>query len=175
MHISDAIKVLVKQVPDPSKGLPDEIFYYISRTTPLVNVDLLVKDEKGRTLLSWRDDQYAGTGWHVPGGIIRFKETMETRILEVARTELKIDRIDFDPIPVELNQLIHPTRDIRGHFISILFKCFLQGEFVPKNRGLSKSDRGYQEWHNGCPDNLLKVQEMYRKHIARTEERQGRK
>jgi hypothetical protein len=84
LNLTDAISVLVKRVPDPSRGLPEEIFYYISRTTPLINVDLLIKDEKGRTLLSWRDDAYAGKGWHVPGGIVRFKESLETRIRRVA-------------------------------------------------------------------------------------------
>ena len=62
MNITDAIALLDEQVPNPSMGLPDELFHYISRTTPLVNVDLLIKDENGRTLLSWRDDQYAGKG-----------------------------------------------------------------------------------------------------------------
>ena len=80
MNITDAIGVLNKQVSNSSAGLPDELFYYISRITPLVNVDLLIKDESERTLLSWRDDQYCGKGWHVPGGIVRFKETMETMV-----------------------------------------------------------------------------------------------
>ena len=73
MNIVDAIKCLKQEVPNPSKGLPDDLFYYISSTTPIINVDLLIKDEKECALLAWRDDQYAGKGWHVPGGIIRFK------------------------------------------------------------------------------------------------------
>lgn len=76
MNIIDAIGILDKQAPNPSSGLPDELFFYISRVTPMVNVDLLIKDEDGRTLLSWRNDQYAGKGWHLPGGIVRFKETL---------------------------------------------------------------------------------------------------
>lgn len=164
MNISDAIAVLVEQVPNPSVGLPDEVFYYISRTTPLVNVDLLIKDEKERTLLSWRNDQYAGKGWHVLGGIVRFKETLETRVKKVAETEIGVD-IDFDIIPIAVNQCIHHDRDIRGHFISILYKCFLPGTFVPENKGLSHEDAGYLMWHDSCPDNLLKFHEMYRKYI----------
>ncbi|MFC2038927.1 NUDIX domain-containing protein [Chloroflexota bacterium] len=164
MNIADAIVVLNKQVPNPSAGLPDELFYYISTTTPLVNVDLLIKDENGRTLLSQRNDQYAGKGWHVPGGIVRFKETLETRVKKVAEAEIGID-ISFDTNPMALNQIIHPTRDIRAHFISFLYKCFLSGTFVPQNKGLSTTDSGYLMWHDSCPDNLIKVHEMYRKHI----------
>jgi colanic acid biosynthesis protein WcaH len=164
MNISDAISFLDKNVPNPSKGLPDEVFYYISKTTPLVNVDLLIKDENGRTLLAWRDDHLAGKGWHVPGGIIRFKETLETRIKKVAETEIGVN-ISFDKVPLVFNQIIHPERNVRGHFISILYKCFLSSEFVPTNEGLSDKDRGYLMWHNFCPDNLLKYHEIYRKYI----------
>ena len=164
MNIADAIAFLNKQVPNPSEGLPDEVFFYISRMTPLVNVDLLIKDENGRTLLSWRDDKYSGKGWHVPGGIVRFKETLETRIKKVAETEIGAD-ISFDPIPMALNQFIHPEFDARNHFVSILYKCFLPGTFVPQNKGLTNKDRGYLMWHDSCPVNLIKCHEIYRKYI----------
>jgi colanic acid biosynthesis protein WcaH len=38
---------------------------------------------KGRTLLTWRDDESFGAGWHVPGGIIRYKETAADRIVRL--------------------------------------------------------------------------------------------
>jgi colanic acid biosynthesis protein WcaH len=160
MNITDAIVFLSKQVPNPSEGLPDELFYYVSQITPLVNIDLLIKDEKGRTLLAWRDDQYAGKGWHVPGGIVRFKETFETRIKKIAETEIGTN-VSFDPIPMALNQLIHHERDIRGHFISILYKCFLPSTFIPENKGLSPGKKGYLKWHDFCPDNLIKYHKIY--------------
>lgn len=164
MNISDAISFLSREVPNPSEGLPDELFYYISRTTPLVNVDLLIKDEKGRTLLAWRDDIYAGKGWHIPGGIVRFKERLETRIEKVAESEIG-SSISFDSVPVALNQLIHTERDVRSHFISILYRCFLSSEFIPGNKGLTDRDRGYLMWHDSCPDNLLAYHEIYRSYI----------
>lgn len=164
MNIRDAIAVLNKEVPNPSAGLPDEVFFYISKTTPLVNVDLLIKDEKGRTLLSWRNDQYSGKGWYVPGGIVRFKETLETRVKKVAEAEIGLD-IDFDKTPIAVNQCIHHEHDVRSHFISILYKCFLCGTFIPENKGLSHEDAGYLMWHDCCPDNLIKFHEMYRKYI----------
>ena len=164
MNIIDAISVLENEVPDPSKGLPDELFYYISKTTPLINVDLLIKDENGRTLLSWRDDKFCGKGWHVPGGIIRFKESMETRVRKVAEMEIGVD-IEFDSEPIDIKQCIHHEREVRSHLISILYKCHLPSTFVPKNKDLSELDIGYLKWHDGCPDNLLKVHEMYREYV----------
>lgn len=164
MSINEAIKFLEKQIPNPSVGLPEEVFLFISRLIPMVNVDLLIKDEKGRTLLSWRDDQYAGKGWHLPGGIVRFKEDLKKRVQKVAETEIQTV-IKFEPVPIAVNQVIC-KHDTRGHFISILYKCFLSSKFVPKNKGLTEKDKGYLKWHDSCPVNLVKVHEMYRKFIG---------
>lgn len=164
MNIIDAIAILDKCVLNPSKGLPNEIFFYISRTTPLINIDLLIKDELGRTLLSWRDDPLAGKGWHLPGGIVRFKETLETRIKKVAETEIGT-LMNFDFNPLAINQIIHKEYKNRAHFISILYKCSLSTSFVPKNKGLSNTDSGYLKWHSSCPNNLLKFQEFYKKYL----------
>jgi len=168
MNIADAIAILNKEVPDPTKGLTEELFCYISSTTPLVNVDLLIKNELGRTLLSWRDDSYCGKGWHLPGGIVRFKETLEARINKVAETEIGTD-ISFDTIPMALNQIICPERSIRAHFISILYRCFLPSTFIPQNRGLLITDKGYLKWHDCCPDNLLEVHRIYSKYITKVD------
>ena len=163
MNVHGAIRFLDRQISNPSLGLPEEIFLFISRTTPLVNVDLLIKDENGRVLLSWRDDQYCGKGWHVPGGIVRFKEKLETRLQKIVETEIGA-KVEFDPVPIAINQMIG-ERNTRGHFISILYKCFLSGKFTPKNTGLSKNDKGYLMWHDFCPKNLIKVHEIYRNYI----------
>ena len=163
MNMHEAIKFLDKQIPNPSSGLPEEVFLFISRITPIVNVDLLIKDENGRVLLSWRDDQYAGTGWHIPGGVVRFKENLEKRLLKVAEAEIGAV-VEFDPVPIAINQLIC-NHNTRGHFISILYKCFLSNKYIPKNIGLSYKDPGYLMWHDSCPENLIKMQEIYRKYI----------
>jgi len=165
--IDGCIESLVAAVPDSSQGLPENIFYYVSRTTPLVNVDLLIKDEKGRTLLAWRNDPYAGQGWHVPGGIVRFKEKLETRVEKTAEIEIGTP-VRFDSVPIALHEIIHPERDVRGHFISFLYRCFLPGTFEPRNIGLSAKDAGYLQWHDRCPDDLIGVHEIYRRHIDET-------
>ncbi len=164
MNIADAIAILDKEVINPQIGLPDEVFYFISRITPLVNVDLLIKDENGRTLLSWRDEKYTGEGWHLPGGIVRFKETLETRVKKVAESEIGAE-VKFDPNPIAVNQIINKEQKIRGHFISILYKCSLPAAFVPENKGIFNTDPGYLTWHDTCPNNLLKFHEIYRKFL----------
>ncbi|MEI7429021.1 MAG: NUDIX domain-containing protein [Betaproteobacteria bacterium] len=163
-HISNAVRTLVEAVPDPRRGLPDEVFYYISQTTPFVNVDLLIQDERGRTLLAWRDDEHAGTGWHIPGGIVRFKEAIAERIRKVALSEIGT-KVDFNPEPMALNEMIHHDRDLRGHFISLLYRCHLDSSFIPANHALTPVDAGYLQWHESCPDNMITYHDVYRKYI----------
>ncbi|MDR3567534.1 MAG: hypothetical protein P4L43_05860 [Syntrophobacteraceae bacterium] len=125
---------------------------------------MLINDENGPTLLSWRNDPHAGTGWQVPGGIVRFKETFEERIGKVAESEIGRE-VRFEPAPIALHQVILRDRDLRGHFISLLFQCFVPATFLPANIGLAPEEAGYPMWHERCPANLLQVQDMYRKFI----------
>lgn len=166
LTIAKAVNFLESQVPNPTAGLPDEIFYYISRTTPLINVDLLIKDEKGRMLLSWRDDQYSGIGWHLPGGIIRHKETMETRLQKVALDEIGTE-VKYSSSPIDVKEIILPDRKKRSHFISFVFDCFLDSTFIPDNKDLSPKDPGFLQWHEFCPNDLLPCHEMYRKYLEK--------
>ena len=163
MNICNAIKFLEQSIPDAVSGLPEEIFLFVTRITPMVNVDLLIKDEKNRTLLSWRDDPYSGKGWHVLGGIVRFKEKLIERVRKVAEIEIGTE-IEFEPVPIAINEIILP-QSTRGHFISFLYKGFLSGNFVPDNCGLTENENGFLKWHQGCPSNLIKVHEIYRKYI----------
>lgn len=162
MNLNQAIKCIEKQIKDPKVGLPEEVFLLVSRLTPLVNVDLLIKDENGRILLSWRDDIH-GAGWHIPGGIIRFKEHLEDRLKKVAIKEIGTE-VKFDPIPIAFNEIILKHNN-RGHFMSFLYKCFLPSSYIPDNGELKEKDAGYLKWHDFCPKNLIKVHEIYKKFI----------
>jgi len=163
MTVVEAIRFLETQVEDPRVGLPDDIFYFLTRLTPMINVDLLVKDCEGRCLLSWRDDEFTGTGWHVPGGIVRSKEPIEQRIVKVAESEIGAE-ISFDPKPIAINQIIAPHAT-RGHFISLLYSCSIKNSAEIRNDGRSEGDVGYIAWHETCPDNLVKYQDIYREFI----------
>ncbi len=143
------------------RGLPEELFLLISRHVPLVNVDLLVKDGQNRTLLTWRDDSIYGAGWHLPGGVIRFRETAAERVREVARIELGAEVV-FEPRPMDVAEIIDPARDTRGHSISLLYRCTLAG--APREdleyRGGAPA-AGQWKWHEHCPADLLPVHRVY--------------
>lgn len=165
MNIADAVAFLDQTVPDPSAGLPDALFFFISRKTPMVNVDLLIQDETGRTLLSWRDDRFCGRGWHIPGGIVRFKETLLHRVRKVGELEIGAT-VPFDPQPIAVNEIIAEETETRGHFISFLYRCRLRSSFVPRNGGLRPDCPGFLQWHRDCPADLISYQDIYREFIG---------
>jgi len=154
------VAALEAAIGPPEKGLPEDVFLFVSRVTPLVNVDLLVKDERGRTLLTWRDDELFGAGWHLPGGIIRYKESAFERIRACAREELGADiNCDREPLLVVESIGSHETR---GHHISLLYRCRLAGDPDPARE--ARSDRpasGEWRWHDRCPPDLLEAQRVY--------------
>lgn len=120
--ISDYIsEELYHKSINPRVGVGDEVFDAISCMTPIVNVDLLIYNEKGQALVTWRDDELCGTGWHLPGGVVRYKETIAERIQKTAIEELHCNVI-AEENPFEINEIFMP-QNIRGHFISFLFRC----------------------------------------------------
>ncbi len=165
METRIVIDWLESQIKNPSEGLPEDLFLFVTCITPMINVDLLIKNERNQTLLTWRDDGFYPAGWHVPGGIIRYKETLSDRIRAVAAGELGAE-IEFKPEPLAINQVIHPSRRTRGHFISLLYECALTSALDQNRRyerGIPKP--GEWAWHAQCPSDLIPVHAMYRKFI----------
>lgn len=166
--IRQAIATLQAAVGSATHGLPEEIFLFASSITPMLNVDLLIRDAVGRTLLTWRHDAFYGPGWHIPGGIIRFKETAAHRIAAVATGELGAE-VRFRPDPLCIRELFNTSRDIRGHFVSQLFACTLVSPLDPTRRFEPDAPRnGAWLWHDQAPANLIQAQECFRPFINPT-------
>ena len=103
------LQLLKKEVEksdiNPKDGIGEDLFLFVSSLTPIVNVDLLVYNSKGQFLLSYRDDRHCGRGWHIPGGCIRFRETIDERIKKVAYTELHLENIDYEKRPIKIFEI----------------------------------------------------------------------
>jgi len=159
MEIAAAIETLESAIGDPRRGLPLDVFHLVSRVAPLINVDLLVQ-ENGRTLLTWRDDEFFGAGWHVPGGIIRYKEKAADRVRQCAREELSCD-VAFDAEPILVTEFIREHNN-RGHFISLLYRCRLLTSLDDTRRATTDAPAaGEWRWHESCPPDLLEVHKPY--------------
>lgn len=147
---------------DPRAGLASEVFLLASQITPLLNVDLLIKNDFGQTLLTWRADEFYGPGWHVPGGIVRFKEKLSERIHKVALSELGCD-VSCGETPLALREVMAEQRNVRGHFLSLLFACRLLAPPAPALKFSPEMPmNGQWRWHEHCPADLIREHEMYR-------------
>lgn len=165
MSLEDHIRGIEAAVGDPTKGLPQEVFDLIGRLTPVVNVDLLIRNDQRETLLTWRHDELY-LGWHVPGGVIRFRERMADRIAAVAKLELGATVRLLQPDPVAIHEIIQPARRARGHFISFLFECELTSPLDESCtfRG-GPPQHGQWAWHTVYPPAMIGSHEMYRRFI----------
>jgi ADP-ribose pyrophosphatase YjhB (NUDIX family) len=165
MDCGDHLRALESFIPDPRQGLPEDVFLFVSRLTPLVNVDLLIQDNRGSTLLTWRDDGSSPAGWHVPGGIVRYLEPAAQRIRAVARGELHAE-VAFDPSPLALHELIDPTREVRGHFLSLLFRCRLLTPLEPLRRHDPANPKPDSwAWHASFPERMIPAHGIYRRFL----------
>ncbi|MCX7946511.1 MAG: NUDIX domain-containing protein [Hydrogenophilus sp.] len=152
---------LAERRPNGEGGLPEPLFLFISRYTPLVNVDLLIRDEAGNLLLTWRADRFYGPGWHLPGGIVRYKERLIDRLHAVAHLELGATIEPLSP-PIGPFELFARHRDERGHFLSFLWPVRLLTPPCAPAAERGNPTPGAWAWHPQVPENLLPEQECYR-------------
>jgi colanic acid biosynthesis protein WcaH len=71
-----------------SSPLPIETFRTVVASTPLVSIDLLVRDGEGRYLVGQRRNPPARDSWFVPGGRIRKNERLAQALRRLCEEEL---------------------------------------------------------------------------------------
>ena len=164
MELMELLSQVKMYIENPTKGLPEEVFLFATEITPMVNVDLLIRDEEGRILLSWREDEFCGCGWHVPGGIVRLKETFEERIQKTALKEIGCT-VEHSLKPIDVIPIIHKNQVTRGHFITFIYECKIPIGQVVTNENKCPGSVGYLEWHSKYPKNMILVHDFYKKHF----------
>lgn len=68
-------------------------FLDVVRLTPLVAIDLIVRDAEARVLIGHRRNRPARDTWFVPGGRIHKDETLDAAFARIADAELGIARL----------------------------------------------------------------------------------
>ena len=67
-----------------------ETFKTVVASTPLVSIDLVVKNKQGQVLLGLRNNRPAQGYWFVPGGRIRKDESMKDAFSRLVSAELGV-------------------------------------------------------------------------------------
>lgn len=160
--MENSLQEILKAVGDPKNGLPEAVFAFAASVVPMVNVDLLIRDKQGRILLAWREDKFCGGVWHIPGGIVRFKETLLHRVEQVALTEIG-QPVHANPVPLAINEIMSAHQE-RGHFISFLYECRLTEDLkIFEKTVWEDGDLG---WFLKCPSGFISCQaEVYQKYF----------
>lgn len=152
---------LQKEIINPCDGLPEDLFLFSTTLAPVANVDLFITDTERRILLSWREDEHYGKGWHIPGGCLRIKETMESRIQKTAVKEVGCE-VSYNSQPLVVKELILKNERPwlknqleRSHNISVLFECKLPRGYTIHNDSKDEHTAGFLRWFDHVPEDLL--------------------
>jgi colanic acid biosynthesis protein WcaH len=70
--------------------LSQNIFSTIVENTPLVSIDLIIKDDENNILLGQRINKPAQGYWFVPGGRILKDETLQNAFMRITKDELNV-------------------------------------------------------------------------------------
>jgi colanic acid biosynthesis protein WcaH len=81
-------------------SMNDQEFLRIVDATPLVSIDLIIRNEYGQALLGKRLNRPARDSWFVPGGRIRKNETVPQALARISRRELGVTITDAKLIGV---------------------------------------------------------------------------
>ena len=68
-------------------------FETVIASTPLISIDLIIKNSHGEYLLGYRTNKPAKGFWFVPGGRILKDETMDSAFVRLCQNELGIDAV----------------------------------------------------------------------------------
>ena len=150
---------------DAKAGLGKELYEAISQLTPSVSVDLIIRNPTSKeTLLTWRDDNLYGPGWHIPGGVVRFKEKLQDRAKLALKEELGMITQDLIG-PIGVHEIFNTNRNIRGHFISFVFEIQTTISPSENRKATGIPQNGQWRWFSSCPENLIPNQNQLREYL----------
>jgi len=89
---------------------------------PLPTVDIIIElEDQGVVLIKRKNPP---CGWALPGGFVDYGETLEQAAVREAKEETSLEV----RLVRQFHAYSHPTRDPRGHTISVVFVAAASGE-----------------------------------------------
>jgi colanic acid biosynthesis protein WcaH len=105
-------------------GLSEEEFAEVTKNTPLVSIDLIVRNKQNEILLGLRKNDPARGYWFVPGGRICKDEELDHAFKRIAKNELKLDIERKDAELLGAYDHIYPEnkfgeKDFSTHYVAL--------------------------------------------------------
>lgn len=129
--------------------LSDPVFSIVIDATPLVSLDLIVRNSAGQILLGERMNRPAQGYWFVPGGRIRKMESLSSAFERLTREELGLRFALTDA--VLLRPFDHFYQDsVFGdlpstHYVAIAYEL-LAGDLINDLQALPQQQHGRYRW-----------------------------
>lgn len=146
--------------------LPDETFKSIIQHTPLISIDLIVRNEAGEVLLGKRVNAPAKGYWFVPGGRVRKNETLDDAFVRLVKEELCIESGITRADAKFLGVFEHFYDDcvfgegIGTHYVVLVY------EFINKINlkfSILNAQHEHYKWVNELESNLKNIIHIYTK------------
>jgi colanic acid biosynthesis protein WcaH len=112
--------------------LPLETFKTIVASTPLVSIDLIVRNLQDEILLGKRTNRPAKGYWFVPGGRVLKDESLEKAILRLTTAELNVasSRANFKGVYQHFYDDNFSVDDFTTHYIVLAYEMFLDEDLL---------------------------------------------
>ena len=107
-------------------------FKAVIKSTPLVSIDLIIKDLQGNVLLGQRNNRPAQSYWFVPGGRILKDETFDNAFTRLINEELGLisANASFKGIYQHFYQDNISEEDFSTHYIVLAYVITFNGELA---------------------------------------------
>ena len=134
--------------------LDKKTFEQIIKNTPLISIDLIVKDGAGKILLGKRKNEPAKNFWFVPGGRIFKDESIEDAFKRLCKNELnhtlKIDDATFVGVYEHFYENNVFNNQFSTHYIVLTYEI----QIIMNNIVLPLDQHSEYIWHD--VDTILK-------------------
>ena len=138
--------------------LEKELFSSIIENTPLISIDLIIKDNEGKILLGQRINKPAKNSWFVPGGRIYKDEKIEDAFKRITKDEIgkefSISNSSFKGVYQHFYDDNVFNDNFSTHYIVLGFELVIKEE-------LSLGTIQHEKYKWFTQDELLKSDEVY--------------
>jgi len=114
--------------------LPINTFKTVVASTPLVSLDLIVRNLQGQVLLGKRINRPAKGYWFVPGGRVLKDESLNAAMSRLIKIELDVDvdvsNINFKGIYQHFYENNFSEDDFTTHYIVLAYEIFLDEDLL---------------------------------------------
>lgn len=139
--------VLFNNRKEIARMLTEDTFKTIVASTPLVSIDLLVRDLQGKILLGKRVNRPAQGAWFVPGGRVLKDEPIEQAYMRLLKIELGMDKTSscFKGVYQHFYNDNFSEDRFTTHYVVLAYEVIFKGDIASLPVAQHKAYRWFSE------------------------------